>query len=165
MSEDFSPPTPGAEHNALKPFEGVFRTTVSIYTGEPEPSVTGGRMTNVFTLGGLFLQQCFLGDPGPDGVSRFEGHGYWGFNQSTGLYEGFWIDTASSIMQTETGSVDESGKVWTMSASLPHPNGGRIDKRAIITLVDENRHTMESLMSFDGGPEQRTMFLDYRREQ
>lgn len=161
---EFTPPQPGTEHEALKPFEGIFRATVSIYMGETDPMVTHGNMTNRFQLGGFFLQQLFVGDLGPDGVSRFEGHGYWGFNQSTRMYEGFWIDTASSIMQNETGHVDATGMIWTMESSLPNPqSGGTIVKRSIITLVDDNRHTMESLMSIDGQPEARTMFLDYIR--
>ena len=159
----FTPPEPGPEHRALQPFVGIFRATVSLYTVGPDPMVTYGEMTNRFRLGGFFLQQTFVGDLGPDGLSRFEGQGYWGYNQATGLYEGFWIDTASSIMQTETGSVDETGKIWTMTASLPHPEGGTIEKRAIISLIDDDHHTMESLMSFNGAPETRTMFLDYVR--
>ena len=47
--------------------------------------------------------------PEPAPFPDFEGRGFWGYNKNPRQYEGFWIDTASTIMQTEFGEVDESG--------------------------------------------------------
>jgi len=114
---------PGSEHDLLKPFVGTFRAEVKIWMGPGDPMVSTGTMTNSLELGGRFLQQVYKGGPGPSPFPNFEGRGYWGHNKATQKYEGFWIDTASTIMQTESGTVDDSGKVWTMVGEMVHQPG------------------------------------------
>ena len=143
---------PGPEHDRLKPFLGTFKATVSIWMGPGDPMVSTGSMTNSLVLGGRFVKQDYEGDPSPDPTpfSEFEGQGFWGFNKNTQKYEGVWIDTASTIMQTETGTVDDSGKVWTMTGDIVGPDGEVSVKRSVITLVDDDHHSMEMYFSKDG---------------
>ncbi len=165
MPEDsFSMPTVGPEHDRLKPFIGTFRTTVRLYMGPGEPMVQHGTMVNSFQVGGLYLHQDYTGDASPGPFPAFLGRGYWGYNPHTSKYEGFWIDNASSIMQMETGSVDASGKVWTMVSQLTSPASGKpMTKTSVIRLIDENNHSMETSMQEVGGPLLRTMEIDYIR--
>jgi hypothetical protein len=152
------------EHEKLTPFEGTFRAEVTMWMGPGDPVTMTGRMVNVLDLGGRFLRQTYRGDPLEEGpFASFEGRGYWGYNNVIGKYEGFWIDTASTMMQTEAGTVDESGKVWTMLGEMPNPQtGGKMTKRSVITLVDADHHTMETY--FDTGEgEFKAMEIRYER--
>lgn len=155
---------PTAQHERLTPFIGTFKAEVKIWMGPGEPSVTTGTMHNTWTLGGRFVRQSYKGDsvPGPNPFPDFEGQGYWGYNKNTGQYEGFWIDTASTVMQNEKGSVDEPGKVWTMTGEIVGPDGESSIKRSVITLVDDDHHHMEMFFT-KGGQEFKGMEIQYAR--
>jgi hypothetical protein len=160
----FEMPVAGREHALLKPFEGKFRATVKIYMGAPEPQVSTGTMFNTFQLGGLYLHQDYQGDAPPQPHLAFIGRGYWGFNFGSQLYEGFWIDNASSMMQTESGTVDSTGKSWTMTSEFTNPrDGSTIKKRTEIKVKDADHHSMDSFMTAADGNEFRTMTIDYKR--
>ncbi len=154
----------GEEHEKMRPFAGTFRATVRMWMGPGDPMVSTGTMVNEWDLGGRFLRQTYTGDPNEGPFPEFEGRGYWGYNTIAKQYEGFWIDNASTIMQTETGEIDESGKVWTMVGEMPNPSqpGQTMVKRSVITLDDEDRHRME--MYFDTGEgETKSMEIEYQR--
>lgn len=155
---------PAAEHKRLTAFEGTFKAEVKIWMGPGDPMVSTGTMVNSWALGGRFLRQDYKGDPspGPNPFPDFEGHGYWGFNKNTRKYEGFWIDTASTVMQNESGTVDEAGKVWTMSGDIVGPDGEASVKRSVITLVDHDHHQMEMFFS-KGDQEFKGMEIQYSR--
>jgi hypothetical protein len=155
---------PGPEHDRLKPFLGTFKAEVRIWMGSGDPMVSTGVMTNILDLGGKFVKQDYKGDPSPEPTPfpRFEGRGFWGYNKNTRQYEGFWIDTASTIMQTEFGEVDESGKVWTMIGEMAGPDGNTFSKRSVITLVDDDHHHMEMYFT-QGDQEHKGMEIRYVR--
>lgn len=158
------PPTPGAEHKLLKPFEGTFRAKVSLWMGPGDPVIHHGVMVSAFQVGGLFLHQDYVGDAAPGPWPAFLGKGYWGFNSTTKLYEGFWIDNASTMMQLETGTVDTCGKVWTMQSTFVHPHiGQQVTKKSIIRLIDNDHHEMTTFIIGPDGKETRTMQIDYVR--
>ncbi|MFG0258269.1 MAG: DUF1579 family protein [Phycisphaerales bacterium JB043] len=160
---------PTEQHTLLKPFEGTFRATVTLHFGPDNSHTSTGTMVNEFDLDGRYLKQTYTGDPmpNPDGdpFPGFQGRGYWGYSTITNEYEGFWIDTASTAMATESGSVDDAGKVWTMTGDQPNPCDGpaSLPKKTIITLVDDNSHTMESFITMPDGNEVKTMHIDYKR--
>lgn len=152
------------DHRRLDAFVGTFKGEVKMWMGPGDSTVSTGTMTNTFDLGGRFLHQAFTGDPSSDGpLSSFEGRGYWGYNKATKQYEGFWIDSASTIMQTETGSVDASGKVWTMVGETTGPDGNLIRKRSVITLQDDDHHLLEMYFGCPDGSESKAMEIRYER--
>ena len=152
------------DHKRLEPFVGTFKAEVKMWIGPGDPMVSTGMMTNTFDLGGRFLHQVFTGDPNDGPFPNFEGRGYWGYNKSTKKYEGFWIDNASTIMQTESGEVDGAGKVWTMVGEAPGgPGGNPITKRSVITLQDNDHHLMEMYCAGSDGSESKAMEIRYER--
>ena len=155
---------PTADHERLTPFLGTFKAEVKIWMGPGDPMVSTGTMTSTLVLGGRFVRQDYMGDsdPGQTPFPNFEGHGYWGFNKNTQKYEGFWIDTASTVMQHESGAVDESGKVWTMTGEIEGSDGETSVKRSIITLVDNDHHGIEMFFT-KGDQEFRGMEIQYVR--
>ncbi len=155
--------TPATEHHdAFKPFVGTFDTEVKLWMGPGEPHVMHGTMLNELDLNSTFLKQTYTGkgDDGPFG--KFEGRGFWGYNTGTNLYEGVWIDNASTMMQTETGTRD--GDTWTMTGTITNPQTGQpMTKRTVITLTDADHHTMETYFSGPDGNEFKSMEIRYAR--
>lgn len=151
------------EHEKLKPFEGTFRAEVRIWMGPGDPMKSTGTMVNEFDLGGRFLRQTYTGDPSEVPFPSFEGRGYLGYNNVSKLFEGFWIDNASTMMQIETGELDAAGRVWTMTGEMANPqSGASMTKRSVMTVRDANHHSME--MFFDAGEgEVKSMEILYER--
>jgi hypothetical protein len=166
MSEDFAAmAAPSEEHERLKPFVGAFKAEVKMWMGPGDPAISTGVMVNELDLGDRFLRETYTGDPSEGPFPEFEGRGYWGYNKVSGQYEGFWIDTASTVMQSETGDVDDSGKVWTMMGEMDNPQTGqKIKKKSVITLVDDDHHRMEMFFEGPDGSEMKGMEIRYVRE-
>lgn len=164
MSEqEFQMPKPGEPHAKLNPFEGTFTADVKIFMGPGETQNSTGKITNSWHVDGLYLHQDYQGDAVDGPYPSFAGRGYWGYNPSKNTYEGFWIDNASSMMQMESGNVDESGMIWEMHSSDTHPTTGKeFTKRTVITLVNNDSHTHESFMNMGEG-EFKTMEITYSR--
>lgn len=151
------------DHKKLEPFVGTFEAEVKLWMGPGDPFVSTGMMTNTMDLGGRFLKQVYTGDAADGPFPSFEGRGFWGYNTSTKKYEGFWIDNASTFMQTESGDLDASGKVWTMLGEVTDPqSGGTMKKRSVITLKDNDHHSMEMYFTTPEG-EAKGMEINYER--
>lgn len=152
------------EHKRFEPFAGTFKAEIKMWMGPGEPMVSTGTMVNELDLGGRYLKQVFTGDPNDGPFPSFEGRGFWGYNTAEKKYEGFWIDNACTLMQTESGHVDEAGTVWTMHGEMTDPqSGGTLKKRSIITLEDNDHHSMEMYFTAPGGAESKAMEIRYER--
>ena len=152
-------------HDRMGPFAGSFRSEVKMWMAEnAEPMISTGLLTSTWQVQGLFLHQDYIGDEVPGSPSPFQGRGYWGYNTSQGHYEGFWIDNASSEMQMETGEVDESGRIWEMRSQLTSPQTGELlQKRTLITLLDDDHHRVEMFFAATDGAETKAMEINYTR--
>ncbi len=151
-------------HDLFKPFVGTFRAKVKMWMGPGEPMVSTGVMTNSLDLGGRFLRQVYKGDANDGPFPNFEGRGFWGYNTTDNRYEGMWIDTACTALQTEQGQVDASGKVWTMLGSMTNPQTGQpMGKKSVITLHDKNTHEMAMFFDMVDGNWQQGMQISYTR--
>lgn len=155
-------PTPTEHHDRLKAFKGTYQSEVKIWFGPGDPMLSTGTMTNTMQVDGLYLQQEYVGDPNEGPFPSFIGKGFWGYNTYTDKYEGFWIDNASTMMQLETGSVDESGKVWEMHSQVVLPDK-TMNRRSLITWIDEQNHTMEMFFQGDDGVEFKNMEIKYSK--
>jgi len=152
------------EHDLFKPFVGEFRAEVRLFLGPGDPMVTHGVMRNELDLGGRYLRQHFTGDEADGPFPNFEGRGYWGYNTLLGRFEGFWIDTASTFMSTESGEVDADGRTWTMLGESTNPEtGGSLKKRTVVALVDDDHHTMDTWFEPPEHGEFKAMEIRYER--
>ncbi len=154
--------TPAAHHKKLEPFVGTWKANVKHWM-EPgtDPTESTGIMVNSWALGQRFLRQDYKSDPGGP---PFEGAGYWGYNNVTGCYEGFWIDSMSTGFSTEIGSCDDAATCWTMTGELEFPVAGSVmQRRSVITIKDPDRHVMEMFMTSPGAPEFKVMEIEYTR--
>ena len=154
---------PTEHHQRLEPLAGKFSAEVKLWMQPGDPMVMTGTMTNSFDLNNQFLHQNYEGDQIDGPFPVFQGRGYMGYNTATNLYEGFWIDTASTLMMNETGTVDDTGKVWTMTGEFKNPqDGSDMHKRGVITIADNDHHSMVQYMSTPDG-EKKTMEITYKR--
>lgn len=160
--QGFQLPKPGPEHELLKPFEGTFKSDVKMWFGPGEPTVSTGTMVNSWHLGGLYLNQTYKGDRADGPFPNFEGFGYWGYNQTSKQFEGFWIDNASTTMQTEIGSADDSGKVFEMHSEFTHGDTV-MKKRTVFEVVSNDEHSMTAFVTPPGGEEMKNMEIIYKR--
>ncbi len=157
-------PRPTTQHRRLEPFAGQFRSEVKMWMGSGDPYISTGTMTNSWQVDDLFLHQDYVGDASQGAVPAFRGQGFWGFNTTTGHYEGFWIDNASTMMQMESGDVDESGKIWTMHSEVRCSRTGvKMKKRSVITLIDNHHHKIEMFFTGADGNEMKAMEINYTR--
>ena len=166
MSEEqgFQLPQPGPKHELLRPFEGTFKAQVKMWTGPGDPMLSTGKIVSSFQVDGLYLHQEYTGDPSEGPFPSFIGRGYWGYNSTSGKFEGFWIDNASSAMQMETGTVDASGKVFEMHSEFLIPGTEiTMKKRSIFTVQNNDHNTIESFITPADSPEMMNMMIDYTR--
>lgn len=152
--------TPGAEHERLNQFEGVWTARCSHWMDPAgDPMTSTGVMTNSWILDGRFLHQAYKSD-----CQKFFGTGYFGFNNITGQYEGLWLDSMSTAMMTDVGSCDDSGTTWVMTGASEMPGTGvTFTKRSVITVRDADHHTMEMFYAGPDGNEFRVMEIEYTR--
>jgi hypothetical protein len=151
-------------HKRLEAFVGTFKAECRMWMGPGEPMTTTGVMTNTMALGGRYLQQVYKGDDVEGPFPNFEGRGFWGYNTVTNRYEGFWIDTACTFMQNEKGDVDAGGRVWTMVGEMTNPETGQpMQKKSVITLQDDDHHSMAMFFPGPDGAECKCMEITYVR--
>ena len=138
------------EHQRLAPFVGTFNAEVRFWMGPGEPVISTGVMVNRMVLGGRFLRQEFQGasEHGPFGqMPGFSGEGYWGYNTVDKRYETTWVE-------------------WNFYSTMTNPQqGGAMEKRTIITLHDDDHHTMEMWFRDPDGPEVKAMEIIYKRQR
>ena len=150
------------EHDLLKSFEGEWNSTVKMFCGPPgaEPSVSHGVMHNEMDLGGKFLKQTY-----EDNAGHFSGRGYWGFNTTDDRWEGFWIDSMTTMFTLEQGGYDAGTKTWTMNGTMTDPTSPPgeprgMTRRSVIRVVSADEHVMEMYHAPEGKPEEESMGME-----
>lgn len=146
------------EHRHLEAFIGQWDAEVKMWMGPGDPQVTRGVMVNTPILGGRFIEQKYQGH-GYD----FQGSGLWGYNKSSGKFEGLWIDTCSTMMQTDTGDYDSRTRTFTMLSRMTCPEMGEMTRKSLIKVHGPDRHVMEMYVCAPGAPESKCMEITYMR--
>lgn len=148
---------PGEYHEMLDFFAGTWDAQSTFWMDPDQPPMEmEGTMEFEWILGGRYLKETlksgFMGEP-------FEGLGFWGYDNTTGKFVGAWMDTMNTGIMASTGSVDESGKVFTMWGEMASPMGGTVRFRHVITIINDDEATMEFFEAYDGQSEMTRMGL------
>jgi len=155
--------TPGAAHKLLDPTVGTFNVTVHMWNapGAPE-QVSHGTEVSEWIWDGRFVKSKFEGDMGGQ---PFQGGGITGFDNSSGKYQGFWVDSMGTMMMPiATGTADASGKVLTFSRNYVDPMSGTpMTTREVVTIADKDHHTFEWYQPGPDGKEYKMMRIEYVR--
>ncbi len=149
---------PAEELRFIKPLIGTWDAEVKLWMGPGEPMVSRGVMVNDWVLGGRWLRHTYKGD------DNFEGSGYFGFNKTTGKFEGLWIDTMSPMMHIEVGDYDEGAATFNMTSETLCPMTKMpTNKRSVTRIESPDRHVLEMYSSSAGEPECKEMEVVYTR--
>ena len=151
---------PGPQHAALQAMEGRWKAVVKSYNAPGEPATSEGLSENRMILGGRYLEQRFqstmMDQP-------FEGYGLTGYDNAAHRYTYLWVDNMSTSLMTGGGTMDETGKTLTATATMPGPDGKPADVKMVTKIVNASTHVF-STYGLMGGNEQLMMEITYTRK-
>jgi hypothetical protein len=155
--------TPGEHHQLLDPLVGNWEATTS-WRMEPdaEPQTSQATSECMWILGGRYLQENVTGEM--DG-NVFHGIGITGYDNFRGKYFSFWIDEMATSYMVSEGTVDETGKVFTMKGTYDDIMTGQKGKefRTVSRIIDNDTHLYEMYEYDDNGNERRSFEVKYTR--
>ena len=152
---------PGELHKKLDAFAGTWDTKVTMWMMPgAKPDVSTGTSKNSWIFGGRYLEQRF------EGVfmgQKFSGVGYTGYDNVTKKWWGTWMDSMSTGIMVSEGKM-EGDNAWTFEGRSADPMTGQMmDVKEMITIKDEDHHTMEMWMPGPDGKMYLGMQIDYAR--
>ena len=156
--------TPGEGHARLQPLVGSFASTMTMWL-EPgaEPITSKGTSVNRWVLGGRYLKQDyqadFMGMP-------FAGVGTTGYDNSTGKYQGSWVDNmTSNMLPISEGGWDEASRTITSRRSYTDPISGLpTTTRDVVRFISNDEHRFEMHESKGDGAELQLFEIGDRRK-
>jgi hypothetical protein len=155
---------PGADHKKLEPLAGSWTFTMKMW-GEPgkPPAESKGTSEQKWVVDSHFLQEDVHSDAGGE---KFTGMGLTGFDNLMGKYTSFWVDSGGTGMSMSFGTVDASGKVFTFSKEDYNPmTKKKIKIRDVMRIDSNDKHTVESYHTEEGGKEMKVMEIVYTRKK
>jgi len=155
---------PGAAHEFLAFFAGTWDTEMEMWMEPGQPAMTAtGRSAVKAIFGGRFIEEHFTGTI--MGMP-FEGRGFTGFDNNKKLFVGTWMDSMSTGVSTQYGSINPEGTVLTMVGTMDEPMTGEMGKAVMSTIeiVDEDTHVMK-MYDVLYGERKLQMQITYRRVQ
>jgi hypothetical protein len=151
---------PGSQHEALRAMEGTWKASVKAYGPAGEASVSEGTSENHMILGGRYLEQRFtstmMNQP-------FTGYGITGYDNGAQKYEFVWIDNTSTSILSGTGTMDDAGKMLTLTGTTAGPDGRPMDVRMVTKLVDANTYTFSMHGPLGSNPDALMMEITYTK--
>ena len=154
--------TPGPAHALLEPFAGRFRATVTTWEPGKPPQTSTATAETRWIFGNRWLEQRYQGDMMGE---EFEGIGYTGYDNVQGKYVGSWMDSMSTGMLTNVGTVDASGKVFTFIGRHFDPMSGKeTTTRQVLRVDSKDRHVFEFHAPDPTGKEAKMMEIVYVRK-
>ncbi len=129
---------PGKHHEHLKVLAGTWKTTTKMWMEPGEPGISHGVCKNTWILGGRFLQSEFKST---SGEFPFEGFGLLGYDKTKKQHVSLWCDTMSTIVGVSYGSCDDSGNLFTYTATYDCPMTGQPKNAKMVTkVINDNKH-------------------------
>jgi len=154
--------TPGENHKFLDYFVGDWDSQVKYYT-EPgaEPFTYKEQVTVQWILGGRFtyaqLKGNFMGIP-------YDVYVYTGYNNYKKEFFAIQLSTMGTGYYLSTGFLDKTGKIRTDTAVVEDPAAGKINVKAVTTLLDKNTYRYDFYVVDDKGKESLVMEVIYTRK-
>jgi len=161
--QDPGPAKPGKFHEFLRQFEGTWETKSEFQMAPDQPAMKSkGTETDKFAVGGLFLMTDMKSDM--EGMS-FEAHSIWGYDEHKKKYTGSWVDNMSTAIWPFEGTVDDAGKVFTLTMEGPDPMSGKTIKiKFVHEITGKDARTLTLFMPGPDGKET-PMKIDYERKK
>jgi hypothetical protein len=156
--------TPGDAHKKLGAMAGTFNAEVKMWMQPGAPPAGGaGVAENSWALDGRFLEQHFTGN---FMGMPFTGMGFTGYDNIKKKYVGTWMDTKTTSMMISTGTANADGKSYTFTSTMDDPMTGKSSPvKEVVTVVDNDHHTLEMWGAGPDGKMFKTMEIAYTRKK
>jgi uncharacterized protein YfaP (DUF2135 family) len=155
--------TPGPQHAMLAKLAGDWACTGKFQMDPSQPWQEAQSTATITTLmDGRYIQEVtsgqMMGAP-------FNGMGIYGFDNVSGKFVSIWIDNMGTGIMNSVGTADANGKVINWIGTMNDPMTGKAAKeRMVLTIVDDDHHTLEMYGVPPGGKkEMKMMTIDYAR--
>lgn len=156
---------PGKGHEFFKQFVGEWTTTTRVWMGGPGAPAqeSAGTSTYSLILGGRFLKSESKGEM--MGMPH-EGLGLTGFDNNRKLYRSMWVDNMITGFITNTGNLDQTGKILTQFGEMDEPMTGEIGKpvKYVTRVVSPDQHVFEIWEVLYGDPF-KVVEVEYNRKK
>jgi len=157
--------TPGPFHKKLEPLNGSWTWTSKFWVDPAKSPKEGtGSSERKWILGGRFLAEDvnskeIFGAP-------FQGFGLNGYDNIQKKYVTVWTDSLTTAVSTGTGTVDETGKVFTFHNEVSDPiTGQKIKGRDVVKIIDDTKHVMEMYKVGPEGKEVKVMEITFTKKK
>lgn len=115
-------PSPAKEHAWLKQFAGEWDVETKIFMEPGKPPLVTKGTESAKMLGGFWV----IGETKAEMMGQpFTGIMTFGFDPEKKKYVGTWIDSTNSTKWNYSGTIDESGKILTLSCEGKCPMDGK----------------------------------------
>jgi len=153
--------TPGAEHAALNPLAGSWKTVTKMWNDpSAEPTSGEGTCERSWVMGGRYLVANYKG---MFGGMPFEGMEVLGYDNMKKQYVSSWVDNmGTGIMLSQGPAMDPATHSYTLTGTMADPMGRESTMREVTSIVDGNTYTM-TMYANDRGREQKMMEITYSR--
>ncbi len=154
--------TPGVNHKFLDYFVGNWESHVKYYS-EPgaEPFVYKEQISVQWILGGRYTYAVLKGNLLG---KEYEVFVYTGYNNYKKEFFAIQLSTMGTGYYLSTGFLDKSGKIRTDTAVVEDPAAGKINTKAVTTLVDRDKYLYDFYIIDDKGKETKIMDVVYTRK-
>jgi hypothetical protein len=105
--------------------------------------------------------------PGPDGKMKdmdFKGMSIEGYDNVKQKFVATWVDNMGTGIEFSDGTYDPATKTFTYHLEMEPTPGMKTKIREVVKIVDNDHHTLEWYET-RGGPEAKTMEINYTRKK
>jgi len=154
--------TPGENHKFLDSFVGEWDSLVKYYTAPgAEPFIYKEQISVKWILGGRYTQALLKGNLLGKEYEIFVYNGYDNYKKE---FFSIQLSTLNTGYYLGTGSLDKSGKIRTDTSVVDDPTEGKVNTKAVTTLLDRNTYRYEFYILDDKGKETLVMEVIYNRK-
>lgn len=155
---------PGKHHQLLSRMAGSWNS-LTRYWLKPGilPTESKGTSERKWVLGRRFLLEEF---DGGDLALPFRGMGLYGYDAFLEKYTSVWVDTMSTAMLHNQGTLDKSRDVVNFESVYGDPwTGLRKKCRGATRFINKDKHVLELYVTQSDGKEFKMLEITYTRRQ
>lgn len=156
--------TTGENHRLLQRGVGTWNAKGKFWMS-PEAPPTESTGTSVCTslMDGRFTKIEYTGDPS-EHMPGWTGLGYYGYNNGTGKFESFWMDSMSTGMMTQTGTYNAAKKEFNWTGTWTDPlTKETVKTRSVEKFPNDNTMILEMYETRPGKSEFKNLEIAYSR--
>jgi hypothetical protein len=163
-AEEFQPPKPGPEHEALKQLEGKWEGKMMFRMAADAPASEGtATEESKLGCGGFWLITDTKGDS--KDMGPFAGHGMVGYDTAKKKYVGIWGDSMATYLFPYEGSYDAATKTWTYTGMTKDMKEKDLKVTMKTVVKDKDHYTFSMHHRDESGKEMEALKIEYMRKK